>query len=185
MMMTSRDFDIMDFLTDYKIATTSTLATKFFSSETRCRKRMKQLYDNKRVKRARLSLNHDYMYYVTKPSSQYMHYLLITEFYGELMKKCNVLKFTKPKQLGNIIPDSTFLYEIDNKQYLGILEVEKSNNGFNYEKYEKFYKAGVYKEYFPYMPSVYVVCRFAKLPQNTSVKYIKIKTDMSDLVLLN
>lgn len=182
-MMTSRDFDIIDFLIDYQIATTSTIASKFFTSGVRCQIRMKQLYDDKRVKRARLSFNHDYMYYVNKPK-QYMHQLLITEFYGELMRNSNVITFTKSKKIGNIIPDSIFAYEIDGVKKLGLLEVEISNKGFDYEKYEKFFLSGEYSNYFPEMPPVYIVCKNARIPKNTPVKFIKIKTDLSNFKIM-
>ena len=182
MMLTRRDLDIIDFLEDYKIASTSTLRTLFFPSLSSCQKRLKTLYDNKKVKRARLTMNHDYIYYTKKPS-QYMHSLLITEFYRELAKNTEVLSFKVQQKLGKIIPDSIFLYKINERQQIGLLEVEISHKGFDYDKYWEFYKSGEYKKWFPIMPTIYVVCKNAKIPEDTPLRFVKIKTDVSDFRL--
>jgi DNA-binding Lrp family transcriptional regulator len=182
MVLTRRDLDIINFLEDNRIASTSTLNTLFFPSLSACQKRMKTLFDNKRVKRARLMMNYDYIYYVNKPK-KVMHDLLVTEFYNSLMKQRNVLQFRIDKELGKIRPDAIFVYEKDGKQQLGLLEVEISHKGFNYQKYETFYKSGSFRTWFPVMPTVYVVCQNAKLPKDGSINFIKVKTDMSDLKL--
>ena len=182
MMLTRRDLDIIDFIEEYKIASTSTLDQLFFHSKRACQNRMRILAMNNRVKRARLTLNHDYIYYVKKPS-QYMHSLLITDFYRELTKHTEVLSYKVQQKLDKIIPDSIFLYKINEVQYIGLLEVEISHKGFDWEKYDMFYKTGAYKDYFPIMPTVYVICKHAKIPKDTPIKFIKIKTNMSDFRL--
>jgi hypothetical protein len=143
---------------------------------------LKKLAENGRIKRARLTMNHDYIYYTKKPGN-YMHDLLVTDFYRELQKRVKVLNFVSEKQIGKIRPDGIFAYEIDGKQRLGLLEVEISHKGFDFEKYEEFYRTAAYKEFFPVMPTVYIVCRSAKLPKSSQIKYVTIKTDISDFRL--
>jgi len=182
MMLTRRDLDIISFLEDYRIATTSTIAKIFFPTDNACRKRLKTLADNNRVKRARMTMNYDYMYYVKKPS-KLPHDLLVTEFYRLLILNSKVIHYKIDKELGDIRPDAIFAFEKDNRQCLGLLEVEISNKGFNYDKYDKFYKSGAYKEFFPIMPTVYVVSNTAKIPRDTPIKFIKMATNMNDFRL--
>jgi hypothetical protein len=87
------------------------------------------------------------------------------------------------KSIGKIRPDAIFACEIDGKQRLGLLEVEISHKGFDFEKYEEFYRSASYKEFFPVMPTVYIVCKNTKLPKSSQIKYVAIKTDMSDFKL--
>jgi hypothetical protein len=144
--------------------------------------RMKTLAVNNRVKRARLTMNHDYIYYVKKPGN-YMHDLLVTEFYRELSIYSKILNFVSEKEIGKIRPDAIFGFEIDNKQRLGLLEVEISHKGFDFEKYENFYHSAAYKEFFPVMPTVYIIGRNIKIPKNSSATYIIIDTGLTNFKL--
>jgi hypothetical protein len=181
-MLTRRDLDIINFLEEYRIASTSTLKTLFFPSLSACQKRMKTLNDNSKVKRARMTMNYDYLYYVNKPK-KVMHDLLVTEFYNHIIDQSKVLQFRIDKELGKIRPDAIFAFEKNGRQQLGLLEVEISHKGFDYEKYETFYKTAAYKNWFPIMPTVYVVCQNAKIPKDTPIKFIKCNPDLSDLKL--
>lgn len=182
MMLTRRDLDIINFLEEYRVASTSTLTAMFFPSLRSCQIRLKTLAVNQKIKRARLTMNHDYIYYTKKPYGV-MHDLLCTEFCRELMSRATVLQCVIEKQLGKIRPDAVIAFKYNNKQCLGLLEVEISHKGFDFEKYENFYRTGAYKDFFPVMPTVYVVCKNAKLPKSTQIKYVTIKTDMSDFRL--
>ena len=181
MMLTRRDLDIISFLEDYKIASTSTLTTFFFPSKRSCQMRLKTLADYKYIKRARMTMNHDYIYYIKKPY-KVTHDLLITEFYRELKLSSNIISFVVEKQIGKIRPDAIFAFE-NRTQKLGLLEVEISNKGFDYEKFETFYRSGIYKEYFPMMPTVYVIGNKTKLPNNPLVNYKTINISLSDFRL--
>ena len=182
MMLTSRDNDILNLLDEFEVCPTTTLRHLFFPSLSACQKRMKTLYENKRVKRLRLTLNHDYLYYLNLPK-QYMHRYLIMEFYGRLLKETEVIHYNVQKKLGKIIPDSYFLCKLNGKEYLGFLELERSNNGVDYEKYEEFYRTKAYREWFPTMPTVYIMGRKFKVPKNTNVKYVVLKNDLSNFRL--
>lgn len=179
MMLTRRDLDILNFLEDYKIASTTTLTALFFPSLSSCQKRLRILTDNNRIKRARLTMNHDYIYYIKKPH-KVMHDLLVTEFYRELHNHSKILNFVVEKAIGRIRPDAIFAWLDGQNTRLGLLEVEISHKGFDYEKYELFYNSRAYKEFFPVMPSIYVIGRNIKLPAATKIKYVTIKTDLSD-----
>jgi hypothetical protein len=179
MMTTTRDLAIINFLDEYRIASTTTLTALFFPSLRSCQIRMKTLTVNGKIKRARLTMNHDYVYYMKKPGN-FMHDLLVTEFYRYLAQSCKILNIVSEKGLGKIRPDALFGFEFKGKQRLGLLEVEISHKGFDFEKYEEFYRTAAYKEYFPIMPTVYIVGKNIKPPKTTQIKYITIKPDMSD-----
>jgi hypothetical protein len=181
-MLTRRDLDILNFIEEYRIASTTTLTALFFPSLRSCQLRLRTLAVNGKVKRARLTMNHDYIYYVKKPGN-FMHDLLVTEFYRELSQRSKILNFVSEKGLGKIRPDAIFGFEFEGKQRLGLLEVEISHKGFDFEKYEEFYRTVAYKEWFPIMPTVYIVGRNIKPPKTTQIKYVTIITDMSDFRL--
>lgn len=169
-MLTTRDMQIIDFITDYKVATTSILCQFFFPSLVTCQRRLKVLIDSKELKRMRDSINNEYIYFKKRPR-QLKHSLAVVEFYKMLSSQCEVVNFKIEPVLGDIRPDAVFGYISHNKRYIGLLEVELSNKGFNYLKYEKFYSSEKYKEFFPVMPVVYVVGEKVKLPSNSRIEY--------------
>jgi hypothetical protein len=181
-MFTHRDIEIINFLEEYRIASTTTLKEFFFPSIRSCQARLKALYENKKLQRARLTMNHDYIYYIKKPYGV-MHDLLCTEFYRELKRHTNVLAYVKEKPLGKIRPDAVFGYKENDRQFLGLLEVELSHKGFDFDKYETFFKTAAYKEFFPIMPTIYIVAKNVKIPKGSLIKYVTIKPDMSDFRL--
>lgn len=167
--MTSRDMEIIDFVSEYKIATTSVLCHFFFNSIHSCYKVLNRLTKEGHIKRIKViegSQNSEYAYYIKKPPCQFKHSLTLIEFYSKWDKKEKVTKFESQVKLGSIIPDA--IMECDQKVYL--LEIELSNKGFNYMKYEKFYISEEYKNYFNKMPTVLVYGN-ANIPSNTLVKY--------------
>lgn len=167
--MTSRDLEIIDFLSDYKIATTSVLCHFFFNSIHSCYKVLHRLTESGHIKRMKIiegSQNCEYAYYLKKPPAQFKHSLMLIDFYSKWDKKENVTMFDTQKKLGSIIPDA--IMQCKNKTYL--VEIELSNKGFNYMKYEKFYISGEYKSYFSEMPTVLIYGN-TTIPNNTMVRY--------------
>lgn len=179
-MITTRDLKIVDFLTDYKIANTSTLAELFFPSRVACYKRLQVLSTQHVVKRVRDSVTSEYLYYKKLPR-QWKHSLLVTNFYRELHNKTEIINFKIEPVMGDIRPDAVFGYKYHGRTFAGLLEVEISHKGFNYAKYERFYSSDAYKNFLPVMPTIFVVGDNIKLPTDSKVKYKIIKTDFSDL----
>jgi hypothetical protein len=177
---TTRDRQIVEFIDDYKVATTSTIAELFFPSVEACYKRLQVLNANNQIKRIRDSINNEYIYYKKLPK-QIKHSLMVSNFYRELHKLAEVANFKIEPDMGEIQPDAVFGYKYRGKNYLGLLEVEISHKGFNYAKYEKFYSSGSYQKYLMVMPTIFVVGDSVKLPDRTNIKYLVIKTDFSNL----
>ena len=76
--MTRRDYDIIEFIRYYKVASTDTIQQLFFSSLRMCQQRLKYLYDHKHINRSRESINNQYVYYLRRPA-QLRHSLLVTD----------------------------------------------------------------------------------------------------------
>jgi hypothetical protein len=168
-MTTTRDLDIKEFLKEFKVANTTTIANLFFPSLSACQKRLKKMVDSKEIKRDRDSINNEYIYYIKRPQ-QLKHSLLVTKFYSYMSKQYNIATFKIEPVLENIRPDAVFGYEKHGKKYIGLLEVEISNKGFNFLKYEKFYSSETYKNFYPVMPTIFIVSDTVKL-QQTKVNY--------------
>jgi hypothetical protein len=180
-MLTTRDLAVIDFINEYKVASTSTIAEVFFPSKISCYRRLQVLSEHE-LKRIRDNINSEYIYYKKLPK-QMRHSLLVSDFYRELYKKSEIINFKIEPVMGNIRPDAVFGYTYHTKTYLGLLEVEISNKGFNYNKYEKFYSSGDYKNYLPVMPTVFIIGNKIKLPEKSEIKYIIISTDFNNLKL--
>ena len=138
-MMTKRDSEVLDFLREYKVATTSILQYFFYPSLDVARRRLYILYKDKQVKRARDNINNEYIYFVKKPI-QLKHSLEIINTFKELDKKYDIKYFKIEKSIGSIRPDAIFGYIENGKQKIGMLEIELSNKGLNLTKYDKFIK---------------------------------------------
>lgn len=171
-MLTTRDLQVIEFLNEYKVATTSTIQHFFFPSLSMCHKRLKVMVDANEIKRIRNHINMEYVYYKKKPK-QLRHSLMVTEFYRNFSKKHKVITFKLEPILGDIRPDSVFGYMNGQEKKLGLLEVELSNKGFNYLKYEKFYSSEAYKKFFPVMPTIFIYGK-ANIPSTVKCKYVLI-----------
>lgn len=182
MMLTTRDLEVIDFVKGLKVANTSTINDVFFKNIKSCSRRLKFLADKNELKRIRNHLNAEYIYFIKCPK-QLKHSLMVSNFYKVLYNKTNILNFKIESEMGSIRPDAVFGYTYHTKSFLGTLEVERSNNGFNYNKYEKFYSSGEYKSFLPVMPTVFIVGDKIKLPDKSDVKYVVISMDLSNLKL--
>lgn len=155
-MLTTRDFEVVEFVRQFKIADTDTIAALFFPSRDACYKRLRQLVVANHLARYRDSMNNQYLYYV-KPPKQLRHSLLVSRFYGSLASMSSVAKFSIEPRCGQIRPDAAFIYDSGHGPQVGLLEVEISNKGFDWGKYERFFASNDYLQYMTALPAVYVV----------------------------
>lgn len=172
-MITKRDLEVVDFLNYYKIASTTTIQKALFPSRRVCQRRLKELYDNKKIKRMRNDINAEYIYYVKLPK-QWKHSLMVTDFFGDIISKYAVTKFIIEPDMKTMRPDAFFSYQDTKGNHIAFLEVELSHKGFDYAKYERFANEQMYKSFqFPFMPPVFIVGNVNKIIQSDKVKYIK------------
>ena len=179
-MLTTRDFEIIDFLNEYKVARTSTLSQMFFPSIASCYKRLHILASKKEIIRMRDNVSSEYLYYKKRPK-QLKHSLLVTDFYRELSKQVDVVSFKLEFPLGNIRPDALFGYRKNGKNCLGSLEVQISHKPFDYGKYERLYDSGSYKAFIPVFPKIFVVSDNNIVPKSNKFDVVLVQTNFSNL----
>lgn len=169
--MTSRDLEIVEFIQKYRVVSTNTIQHFFFNSIHSCYKVTHRLFTTGSINRMKLienSINSQYIYYINKPPQQLKHSLAITDFMTKWDSKFGVQDFIIQPSLGNIIPDGIM---ISNKQTF-LVEVELSNKGFDYFKYEKFYMTNDYQKYFNSMPTILVYGKNnISIPTDTRCNY--------------
>ena len=175
-MLTKRDVKIIEFLEQYKIASTTILTHFFFPSEQTCRRRLKYLYDNHKIDRERDFVNNEYLYFLKKPR-QLKHSLYVVKFYHMLHKNYTVESFEIEKKMADIRPDAVFTYKDKGMTITGLLEVELSNKGLNQSKYERFIVNRSYRDYFNNIPVVFAVTK-QDVERGTNLQFIKIKLDL-------
>lgn len=184
-MITLRDTQVIDFLTQFKIASASSIERLFYPSRRIAQRKLTNLVNEKQIARIRNSVVNEYLYFVKKLPPQTRHNLLITEFYSQLVKRYGKVKFKREPEYGSIRPDALFGYEINGFGRIGILEVEISNKGFDWKKYENFYKNEV-KNFWVVPPMLIIISdtitNDIKLKEK-GIETIIIKTDMSNFRL--
>lgn len=153
-MITERDYEVIEFLKTYRVASTDTIAELFYNGKLRtAQHRLKVLSEKKQIRRSREAITNQYVYFINKPS-QLRHSLLITDFYRELHKySSSVVFFTREPDICGKRPDAIFGYRMNSNEYLGLLEVEISNKGFDSEKYSN----AKFINFFPVSPKLFVV----------------------------
>jgi len=162
-MITDRDYEVIEFLKSYKVASTDTIAELFYNGKLRTAQyRLKCLAEKKQIKRSREAVTNQYIYYTKKPA-QLRHSLLITDFYRELNRyTSSVVFFAREPDVCGKRPDAVFGYKINGCECLGLLEVEISNKGFDRDKYcnKKFL------DFFPIAPKLFIVTNQTKIKKD-------------------
>lgn len=172
-MLTKRDAKVIDFLEEFKVASSDTLQELFFPSQRVAQRRLAEIVEAGYCNRSRDGFGSSYIYFLKKPK-QLRHSLILTDFYREANKIVEIKKFRKEPTLGDIKPDACFGYESNGIKRLACVEVELSNKGFDAEKYNAF----DWKPYFPVEPELIIVTD-KKLPP------VKLKTSVIDTELTN
>lgn len=178
MIVTERDKKVLNFIEKFNVATTDTIQELFYPSIRVAQHRLKLMYDNKLLKRERDHFTSQYMYYIRKPK-QLRHDLLLTDFYREMNRLTDIELFEKEFTIDNVRPDGLIAYRYKGKSYIACIEVQIANIALDVEKYEKLFKSGKYKKYFPVFPLVYAITN-KKIPY-TELKIIRVNEDMSNL----
>lgn len=179
-MLTTRDYEIIDFVKEFKVADTNTISSLFFPSKSACQKRLKAMHDAKVLKRARDSLNDCYIYF-HRPPKQLRHSLLVSKFYKILFECSTVIKFTVEPIYGDIRPDAAFVYTINSITRLGLLEVELSNKGFDWVKYDRFFSHDNYKKYMTVKPILFIVSDKVALRESLPCEVRILKTNFTSI----
>ena len=157
--------DVIEFIQNYKIARASTLIELFYKNPIVGRRRLTELVRLKELKRERPNNTSEFYYFIKKPK-QIIHSILVTDFYAFLNKYSKIEKFKIEVDCGSIRPDAVFIYEKDGRRLPGFLEVEISNKGFDYAKYERYIRAREYEQKFHIIPTIWTVKKIIGFKDN-------------------
>lgn len=179
--ITERDKKIIEFLTEIKVANTTTLSNVFFNGKTRATQlRLKALTDNGYVKYYRQNVITQNSYYVKRKPVQLKHSLILSSFIGELYKlNIEVLKIKVPLKISNIISDGFICIKHNDNVHIFLVEVENTKK-FDTDKYLKLLKEETYKEKFPIMPTIIVITD-KTIKVDDLLDIIHLKTDLSNM----
>ena len=173
---------IRDFLKEVSVADTSTINTLFFNNSIRsCQRRLKQLTDYKFIKRMdRTYLNQEYLYYVSKIPTQLEHKLIFAQFLGKLKEiGADIIKYRATFKVCNIIPDGFVAFTCNNRNYITLVEVERTKD-FNLDKYLDVINTEEFKKVFPVVPFITVISN-KEVSSNKKLDIVNVKLDFSDI----
>lgn len=179
--LTDRDKEIIQFLKDFKVATTTTISEIYFNSSVRpCQRRLKYLSEHGYIKSYQETVITEKIHYIRKKPVNLKHALILSEFIAKLkLNNIEVIKYKVPYKLDNVIADAFIAIRVNNKNNIYFVEVENTKK-FDLDKYEKLYYSRMWKEIFPVFPNIIVITD-KKVTINNKFNIIEIKLDLSNL----
>lgn len=180
-MITNRDKKVIEFLSNREVAaTTEQLQRIFFPSKRVAHRRLKLLHEYKEIKRDRSNITMQYIYYQRKPK-RLKHALLLAEFYASCIEKgIKIQIFESEFEVGNVRADALLGYRYLDKKYLAFVEIQRSTNKLDVDKYKKLYLTEQYKERLKIMPRIIAVTN-QKIPSVKHLNITGVKLDMSNI----
>ncbi|MCU9808383.1 replication-relaxation family protein [Paraclostridium sp. AKS46] len=178
--LTDRDKEIIQFLKDFKCATTATISNMFFNSSLRpCQRRLKYLCEHGYINSYQENVITEKIHYVGRKPINLKHALILSEFIAKLkINNIEILKYKVPFKIENLIADAFIAIKKDNKNYIYFVEVENTKQ-FNLSKYEQLYYNRAWKDVFPVFPGIIVISD-RKVNKNDIFNIIDIKLDLSN-----
>ena len=152
--LTERDNNIIEFLTKYKCATTSTISNLFFNGSRRpTTRRLKHLKEHGFIKSSQEYVSIEQVHYINKKPTQLKHSCLCSEFACKMKLEKNILKEKTEFKIGNVRTD---LLLITDHPKIYLIEI-CNTKPFDLNKYIKLKKSMEWKKLFPTFPDIIVV----------------------------
>lgn len=152
--LTERDNQIIDFLNNYKCATTSTISKLFFNDSLRpCNRRLKHLREHGFIKSSQEYVSTEKIHYINKKPTQLKHSCICSQFACMMKLNENIIKEKIEFKIGNVRSD---LLMITDKPEIYLIEI-CNTNPFDLNKYVKLKRSLVWRELFPVFPDIIVI----------------------------
>lgn len=179
--ITDRDKEIIQFLKDFKVASTNTISDLFFNSSLRpCQRRLKYLCEHGYINSYQENVITEKIHYVKRKPTNLQHALILSEFIAKLKtQNIEVIKYKVPYKFENIIADAFIAIRANNKNLIYFVEVENTKQ-FDLEKYEKLYYSRNWKDTFPIFPGIIVISD-KPIKINNKFNIISIKLNLNDI----
>lgn len=176
-----RDNKIIEFLRDFKCATTSTISDLFFNGSIRpTQRRMKFLTEHGYIRAYQENVITEKIYYIKRKPIQLKHSLILSSLIAELKKHdVEILKYKVSYKLDHVIADCFLAIRYNNKNYIYFIEIENTKK-FDLKKYEDLYFSRSWKNVFPLFPNILVVSNRV-VNKNNKLSITNIKLDFSNI----
>lgn len=179
--MTQRDYDIIQAVDTLRILSATQIERLFYSSQQAQSSRCKKLVDHKKLKRFRKDNWSPYLYYLGKKPKQVQSILAISEFYTKcIISGLNVLYIEreKPYVLGDgkftLIPDAFVIIENKGIEYEFFIEVDNTKELTT----AKYYRA--FKEFNFLPPPIISISNRRRRDIFKELEVIKLRLSLDD-----
>ena len=179
-LLTDRDQQILDFLNDYKCASTSTLANIFFKGSKRpCSRRLQQLREHGFIKSSQEFVCLEQIHYTNKKPTQLKHSTILTNFIGMLYKSdIEILKDKVEFKIDNIRSDLLLVCNVNGKTKIYFVEVCNTKK-FDVKKYIKLKESNNWRKIFPVFPQILVISN-KPVDYNSKLDIIELDLDLNN-----
>ena len=160
MKMTDRDYKIIEFIKEFKIVSSSTIARLYFPSLATAERRLKKLVDHRKLFRTRDNIISEYIYYIKKPTNL-KHCILIADVYSKLATNKNIqlIKYKREYEIKfrgkTLRTDLMAVIKSDNKLIPVLIEIDLTKSYSN--KYDEYINSKYYQQKFPIVPVIVVI----------------------------
>lgn len=179
--MTQRDYDIIQTVDTLRILSATQIERLFYSSQQAQSSRCKKLVDHKKLKRFRKDNWSPYLYYLGRKPKQVQSILAISEFYTKCITSgLNVLYIEreKPYFLGDgkftLIPDAVVIIENKGTEYEFFIEVDNTKELTT----AKYYRA--FKEFNFLPPPIISISNRRRRDIFKELEVIKLRLSLDD-----
>lgn len=180
-MITQRDQTVLNFIEDFRAATSGQICRLFFPGKYRyCMKRLEKLCKDGHISRTISTINNCHAYYIGKRPAQLHHDLIRAELFVCMSEHYKVLSWLNEEPVKNIRPDALALVEHRGITYPLFIEIHL-NNKFDFEKYENLIRTTDLRQSFGMTPRL-IICtdRRTAIP-NIGLRIKIIGLDMSGI----
>lgn len=160
MKMTDRDYKIIEFIKEFKIVSTTTIARLYFPSLATAERRLKKLVEHKKLLRTRDNIISEYVYYTKKPTN-IKHSLMIADIYSKLAtnKDIQLIKYKREYEIKfrakTLKTDLMAVIKSNNKLVPILIEIDLTKA--YKDKYTEYINSKYYQQKFPMIPVIVVI----------------------------
>lgn len=181
MYLTENDSKAIDFLNNFKVATTTILINEIYKNYNVGTRRLKKLVDEGHINRERTSTG-EWVYFIKK-SNYLQQDILITECITHLISTgVNVEHIAYDKSIGNINIQTLLGVSYKDIKMLLIIQCNMLDC-FDIEMWEEFFENKKYKEVLPIKP-ILVVIDNKPIQESKNFTMIKLNRNMTNIQVL-
>lgn len=156
--MTDRDFQIIEFIKEFKAVKASTIARLYFPSLATAERRLKKLCEIKKLHRNRDTIISEYYYYIKRPTN-IKHSLVMADVYSLIKTRYPIIKYKREYEIKyrniTLRTDLMMVLKINNKPIPLLIEVDLTKA--YKDKYSDYISKNYYQQKFGVKPEVIVI----------------------------